>query len=104
MNAYRIQYWLYAVINRNFGQHVKIERDAQHRRYDVNRHGMHLRSTQFSAQAMEKVLAEVLVAAGYEHTKDGFTKKIGKKRPVIHITQETGHGGARSLYIFLMVY
>lgn len=39
MNGYRIQYFLYAMLNKRFGRSVKFQRDSLHRQYEVNRHG-----------------------------------------------------------------
>lgn len=104
MNAYRIQYWIYAVINRAFGQHVKIERDPLHRRYDVNRHGMRLHS-RLSLARVEQTLRERLEDHGYTRTEAGyFTKQFGKKRPTIGLRVQKCLDGSEYLDIFLMVY
>ena len=38
MNAYNIQYWLWASLNKRFGKAVRLERSLLHRTYEVNRH------------------------------------------------------------------
>lgn len=107
MTAYKIQYWLYAIVAKHLGQNIRIARDPLHRRYEVNRHGMYLSSKSIPVSVMEKVLREILLASGYvivKHYGEYFTKSFGKKRPTISLSEERGLDGSHHLHISLMVY
>jgi hypothetical protein len=64
-NSYRLQYWLYAVLNYEFGTEVKFERDSLHARYSVNRHGFDVISNTTSSSAVRSQLIRSLERSGY---------------------------------------
>lgn len=83
INAYRLQYWLYAVLNKKFGKMISFERDSLHSRYEVNRHNFQVHGVPYSIVCLE--LSKVLTDAGYvkETNSSGetFKKEVlrGKK-------------------------
>lgn len=107
MTPYKVQYWLYAIINANFGKDVKIVRDPLHRRYDVNRHGMILTSSKIPADVLGKFMCKVLRDHGYTLLDDGgaYTKRFDKKTCVINIHQrQCFEDGRQRVYVHPMVY
>lgn len=60
INNYRLQYWLYALLNKKFGKEVKFKRDGLHNRYEVNRHGFTITTNSLSIKEVEKYLQEYL--------------------------------------------
>lgn len=106
MNAYKIQYWLYAIVAKHLGEAVEIKRDPLHRMYEANRHGMYLTSKSIPVTTMEKVLRDILLASGYVLVKnygEYFTKTFGSKRPAISIREEKGLDGSHKLSISVTV-
>jgi hypothetical protein len=65
MNGYRLQYWLYAVLNHQFGKDVKMKRDPLHHMYSVNRHGFTVHSHNSSANQVYAGMTQRLLAAGF---------------------------------------
>ncbi len=68
-NSYRLQYWLYAVLNYEFGTEVKFERDSLHTRYSVNRHGFKVTANTTPSSTVRTQFIKHLERAGY--TMDG---------------------------------
>lgn len=64
-NGYRLQYWLYAVLNYEFGSEVKFERDSLHSRYAVNRHGFKVISNTTSSSTVRSQFIRHLERSGY---------------------------------------
>lgn len=60
INNYRLQYWLYAVLNKRFGKEVKLKRDSLHSRYEVNRHGFTITTNTLSIKEVQIFLKEYL--------------------------------------------
>lgn len=60
LNDYRLQYWLYAILNKKFGKEVKLKRDSLHTRYEVNRHGFYITTNTLSLEEVKKYLKEYL--------------------------------------------
>lgn len=60
LNNYRLQYWLYAILNKKFGKEVKFKRDSLHSRYEVNRHGFYITVNTLSLKEVKKYLKEYL--------------------------------------------
>lgn len=66
MNGYRLQYWLYAVLNKQYGRTVTMRRDSLHARYDVNRHGFSIHG-KHDAKLVFTFMTKQLVDAGFVH-------------------------------------
>lgn len=64
-NGYRLQYWLYAVLNYEFGSEVKFIRDSLHARYAVNRHGFQVISNTTSSSTVRSQFIRHLERSGY---------------------------------------
>lgn len=73
MNNYRLQYWLYAILNKKFGKEVNLERDSLHRLYKVNRHGFEVSTNTQSLNDVEKYFIHTLKDAGFEETDQSGT-------------------------------
>lgn len=65
INAYRLQYWLYAMLNKKFGSEVKFHRDSLHSRYQVNRHGFEISTNTLPIAEVKKWLLENLSNSGF---------------------------------------
>lgn len=70
MNEYRLQYWLYAILNKEFGHEVKFHRDALHQYYSVNRHGFNVTTNTQHIDVVKKSLLSKLKQAGFTEEKD----------------------------------
>lgn len=90
INAYRLQYWLYAILNKKFGKMISFERDSLHSRYEVNRHNFQVYGVPHSIVCLE--LSKILINAGYIKEKgimgDTFKKEVlrGKKVEKHYVT------------------
>jgi hypothetical protein len=71
INSYRLQYWLYAVLNKEFGKEVKFTRDSLHSRYIVNRHGFDISTNTLSIEKVQEFLVKKLQDCQFTSTK-GF--------------------------------
>lgn len=60
INNYRLQYWIYAILNKRFGKEVVFTRDSLHSRYSVNRHGFYITTNTQSIQEVKKYLTSYL--------------------------------------------
>lgn len=58
INNYRLQYWLYAILNKRFGKEVTLKRDSLHSRYEVNRHGFYITTNTLSLKEVNSYLKE----------------------------------------------
>jgi hypothetical protein len=65
INGYRLQYWLYALLNKHFGQEVHFHRDTLHGLYEANRHGFEVSTNTQSIKAVFTLMEEKLLEAGY---------------------------------------
>lgn len=66
MNAYKIQYWLYACLNTMYGNEVKIKRDSLHSIYHVNKHGFEVSTKTMPIKKVRDGLIEKLLNSNYE--------------------------------------
>lgn len=64
-NSYRLQYWLYAILNKEFGREVKFTRDSLHLHYSVNRHGFEISTNTLSIAQVKAFLIKKLKEAKY---------------------------------------
>ena len=65
INGYRFQYWLYAILNKEFGKEVKFKRDSLHQMYSVNRHGFSVTSTGRTISEVRAFLLKKLIDANF---------------------------------------
>ncbi len=86
-----MQYWIYAILNKQFGKEVKIVRDPLHRRYDVNRHGFQIGTNTLSIKNVQKWLEEKLIASSFK-TVEGetgyYVKEIQNKKFYIFLGEQ----------------
>lgn len=66
INSYRLQYWMYAVLNKGFGRNLVFVRDSLHHRYEVNRHGFTVRAQGVEYQEVLRYIARYLESCGYQ--------------------------------------
>ena len=82
INAYRLQYWVYAILNKEFGSEVKIHRDSLYSRYEVNRHGFNVTTNTLSLKKVKEYLQKYLSEVHYRSEKsigyDVFMKTNNK--------------------------
>ena len=93
INGYRLQYWLYALLNHKFGTEVRFERSRLHTRYAVNRHDFSVATNTQSVKVVKKGLLEELQKAGYEIDSENETTTL--KKTTVRAT------GVEKLYITL---
>lgn len=106
VNAYRLQYWLYAVLAKRFGASVRFKRDSLRHIYDMHRH-----SFEVSGVPMKTILNHlkvVLLENGYVYDKSfslgHFTKKCDYGSHVYEINIGFNEHGVDILSIFPTVY
>jgi hypothetical protein len=89
INRYNVQYWLYAILNKQYGELVTLHRSYVARTYDVNKHDFEI-ATIFNNDndALELIrdfLVHKLIDAGYQEKNGFFEKLFGNKRVVIRL-------------------
>lgn len=111
LNNYSLQYWLYAIIAKNFGKNAKMTRDFLHSRYEVNRHGFDV--TGVDSATLIGVFREILVKAGFSEVKRyeyavEFSRKtnVGKKdvSEFVSFRLDESIAGKKKTYIYPRVY
>lgn len=65
ITGYSLQYWLYAILNKEFGKNITFIRDSLHSRYSVNRHGFEIESNGISLDKIQSFLIEKLKSCNY---------------------------------------
>lgn len=70
INNYRLQYWLYAILNKKFGKEVVFKRDSLHAMYEVNRHGFSITSHNINLNIIQNYLKEYLETCNYKEKND----------------------------------
>jgi hypothetical protein len=98
MTKYKIQYWLYAILNKQFGKEVKFNRDSLHRRYDVNRHGFEVSTNTMSIKTVEKWLSEKLIECAFETVDKEpryYSKQIHGKKFSIYAQEQKKIDGSK---------
>lgn len=93
INNYRLQYWLYAILNKEFGKTVRFYRDSLHSRYEVNRHGFDINPVGIDVLGVKKYLTKYLENAGFSEDKNSFSGDILLKKVTQRLT------GKETLYI-----
>jgi len=91
MTKYKLQYWIYAILNKQYGKEVEIVRDPLHRRYDVNRHGFHVGTNTLSIKNVQKWLEQKLIDSSFkavEGEKGYYVKKIANKKFYIFLGEQ----------------
>lgn len=98
MSKYKLQYWLYAILNKQFGKEAKFTRDSLHRRYEVNRHSFEVSTNTLSLKIVEKWLQDKLIGSSFEIVKDDqgcYYKNIGNKKFYIHLREQKKIDGSK---------
>ncbi len=95
MNKYKLQYWIYACLNKKFGSEIKIHRDSLHSMYEVNRHSFEISTNTLSIKEVKNWLFEKFKESQYvsksESSMRFFTKMVDGKEFVINFReQESG--------------
>lgn len=65
IDSYSLQYWLYAILNKEFGSEVKFERNFLHSQYSVNRHCFSIKTNTLSINKVKSFLVQKLNDCGY---------------------------------------
>lgn len=79
MTKYKIQYWLYAILNSKFGSEVKFTRDSLHSMYEVNRHGFEISTNTMNLSLVESWLEDKLISSDFSINRDySFEKSFVK--------------------------
>jgi hypothetical protein len=98
MSKYKMQYWLYVILNKQFGKEVKFTRDSLHRRYEVNRHAFEVSTNTLSLHIVEKWLQTKLIESAFESVKDDpgcYSKNIGNKKFYIYVKEQKKIDGSK---------
>lgn len=98
MTKYQMQYWLYAILNKEFGKEVEFTRDSLHRRYDVNCHGFEVSTNNFSIKTVEKWLQEKLIKSSFETANNDpgyYSKNIHGKKFYISVREQRKIDGSK---------
>lgn len=82
INAYRLQYWLYAILNKKFGSEVKFRRDSLHAIYEVNRHGFEVSTNTMSVAEVNSWFNQKLSECGFGDFYGMLVKKTPRKTGV----------------------
>lgn len=96
MTNYKMQYWLYAILNKKHGSEVKMQRDPLHAMYSVNRHGFTVTTNTTPLRVVSDALVKELVDGGYEPVQGhsnipdnkAFMKLVGKERRYVTLGLE----------------
>lgn len=93
MNKYKLQYWIYACLNKKFGQEVILHRDSLHSIYQVNRHGFEISTNTAPIALVREWLFAKLKDSSFSFFQEGsfkfFKKIIGDKEFIIHIHEQS---------------
>lgn len=70
VNRYNLQYWIWAILNKQFGNQLKLKRSYVARMYDVNKHDFEVfaATTEMLKQAYDHLIVS-LEDAGYVRTQ-----------------------------------
>jgi hypothetical protein len=92
MTNYKIQYWLYACLNKKFGSEVKLKRDSLHSIYDVNRHVFEVSTNTLNLKTVKTWLSNKLNECEYALEELGntsyFQKNINGKKYYISLNEQ----------------
>lgn len=96
IDGYSLQYWLYAILNKEFGSEVKFKRSPLHSQYSVNRHSFTVKSNTQSLAKVKNFLVNKLKDSGYltdnEHDTrfSKNTKRVhGKESLMVSVEQSS---------------
>lgn len=76
MTKYKLQYWLYAILNKKFGSEVKFHRDSLHSTYEVNRHSFEISTNNLNIIQVKNWFFMKLKESNFCEDKDGFLCKL----------------------------
>ena len=85
INLYRLQYWIYAILNKKFGTEVKIKRDSLHSHYQVNKHCLNITTNTLKNSEVNKFLYNKLLNSNFkilqqnENRTELFKENLYKK-------------------------
>lgn len=101
---YNVQYWLYAMLNKQFGRNVVMKRDELRYMYDVHKHAFYVSADNKVAEDLKTWLSDQL-RRSYTETKDGAFRKVeNNKTFYISIREKKGFVGKPTLYVILNGY
>ena len=113
ITGYGLQYWLYAVLNKEFGKSVTFIRDSLHSRYSVNRHGFEIESDSISLDKIQSFLVEKLKSCNYiappnNHGVKGLMKTterlLGTEQLYVDVQKSRNIDNTISLNISVFAY
>lgn len=86
INNYSLQYWLYAILNKKFGQEVKFKRDSLHDKYQVNKHGFYVMTNTLSIKEIKNYLEKYLEKCMFVE-ENNISKKYKKNKTYVVIDE-----------------
>lgn len=93
MNNYKLQYWMYACLNKEFGQEVKLHRDSLHSLYRVNRHGFEISTNTLNLNVVKKWFLNKIKRSSFSEKQEGsiqyFSKIVDNKEFVITLNEQS---------------
>lgn len=96
INEYRLQYWLYAILAKNYRKQVKMERSRLHGRYAVNRHDFNVSGV--AAKNVKEMLSEYLKSLGFKIDENGLRSLVRERETngvkiteVISLMEQSGY-------------
>ena len=93
-----LQYWVYCILNKNFGTEVKISRGNLYRYYEVNRHDFDIETNTLSIAHVEKVIKDKLISCGYARDPN-FSVSYSKDNNHIMIGHVGGYSKSLSMSV-----
>lgn len=94
MTLYKFQYWLYAILNKQFGTEVKFHRDSLHKIYEVNRHGFEIATNTLDINIVKRWFIDKLLKSGFKNSSkepNYYIKDIDGKSYCVTLHQQN-HG------------
>lgn len=113
ITGYNLQYWLYAILNKEFGKEVTFIRDSLHSRYSVNRHGFEIQSHNISLEKIQSFLIEKLKTCNYaacpgENSIKGLMKTtkrvLGTEQLYVDVQKSRNMDNTTSLNVSAFAY
>lgn len=112
ITGYSLQYWLYAILNKEFGKEVRFIRDSLHRRYSVNRHCFDIESDTIALDKIVSFLNNKLSAANYIAEKDTVAKGLmkttqrnhGKEQLYVHVQKQQCMDNTNKVSVSVFAY
>ncbi len=84
---------MYACLNKEFGQEVKLHRDSLHSLYRVNRHGFEISTNTLNLNVVKKWFLNKIKRSSFSEKQEGsiqyFSKIVDNKEFVITLNEQS---------------